>query len=207
MEDGDHIVLGMDVNEDVPKGFVNNKLADIGMFEGIIRNHPTKSVPATCNKDRISRRPINSIWVSPGVDVVRCRFLPYHSYKGFDSNHCMVRVEIDNTSILGHYPQCASKFLFTLEMPESIRAKGQVNCIATLEKHWDDWKAQKAHTTSKSSTLGFEHYKSAIFDPDLCKIDHLLQTAPLEVKFVPPSWLSITDVAILKKLGIFWRLT
>ena len=492
MDDGDHVVLGMDVNEDVRDGFCNNQLANIGMFEAIIRNHPTKSVPATCNKDRISRRPIDSIWASPGVDIVRCGFLPYHSYKGFDSDHRMVWVEIDNASILGHYPQClamppaeklrsndpryrelynervlvafeeedeilvqvealmalmvrhragedvkslaqdchrqlketsiplrkkiesklrtfhtgptpwsprlqvyrdainywnrslllqsgyltsrvtlkrlaakihiyegyyasvaecitqlkkahkayktakkdaakwrtgfqetfvtatakrkaipeevvirqikreaeskrqgmvsrsirernnkqpvvraiaiaedgtkfevdtqegliaaatpsflkrqqqtegtpfmtepllseigyladgpavdsiidgryipphgtdpyAREFLSALEMPASIRAKGPVNCIATLEEHRDGWKAQKARTASESSTLGFEHYKSAIFDSQLCQIDHLLRTVPLEIGFVPPSWLSITDVAILKKLGV-----
>jgi len=61
MDDGDHVVLGMDVNEDVRKGFANTQLANIGMFEAIIRNHPTKSIPVTCNKDRISRRPIDSI--------------------------------------------------------------------------------------------------------------------------------------------------
>jgi len=35
-------------------------------------------------------------------------FLPYNSYQGFDSDHRMVWVEIDNASILGHYPQCLS---------------------------------------------------------------------------------------------------
>jgi len=70
MDDGDHVILGMDVNKDVHKGFCNTQLANIGMFEAIICNHPTKSVPATCNTDRISRRRIDSIWASPGVEFV-----------------------------------------------------------------------------------------------------------------------------------------
>jgi len=68
----------------------------------------------------------------------------------------------------------AWEFLLALEMPASIRAKGLLNCIATLEEHCDGWKAQKARTASESSTLSFEHYKSAIFDPELCQIVHLL---------------------------------
>jgi len=106
MDDGDHVVLGMDVNEDVRKEFANTQLTNIGMFEAIICNHPTKPVPATYNKDRVSRQLIDSIWASPGVGIVWCGFFPYHSYKGFGSDHRMVWVEIDNARILGHYPQC-----------------------------------------------------------------------------------------------------
>jgi len=60
----------------------------------------------------------------------------------------------------------------------------------------------KTRTTSEPSTLGFEHYKTAIFDDELCSIDCLLRTVPLEVGFVPLTWLSVTDVTILKKLCI-----
>ena len=51
-------------------------------------------------------------------------------------------------------------------MPVSIRAKGPVNCIATIEEHRAGWKAQKARTASDQSTIGFENYKTAIFDEE-----------------------------------------
>ena len=53
----------------------------------------------------------------------------------------------------------ACEFIAALEMPASIRAKGPVNYIATLEEPRDGWKAQKPRTASESSTLGVEHYK------------------------------------------------
>ena len=73
MQEGDHVVLGLDANEDVRSGAVQKGLANIGMFEAIIRHHPTKSVPATCNKN-LSIMPIDGIWTSPGVEVLRCGY-------------------------------------------------------------------------------------------------------------------------------------
>ena len=79
----------------------------IGMYEAIIRHHPTKSVPATCNTNE-SRKPIDGTLICPGVEVLRCGYLPFDSYDGFSSDHRMVWVEIDNASILGHYPHYSS---------------------------------------------------------------------------------------------------
>ena len=101
----------------------------------------------------------------------------------------------------GIYPY-ACEFIEVLAMLESIRAKGPVNCISTVEEHRAGWKAQNSQTVSDQSTIGFEHYKMAILDDELCSIDCLLRTVPLEVGFVPPTWLSVTDIAILKKLGM-----
>ena len=69
MEDGDHVVLGLDANEDVRYGSVQEELANIGMYESIVCHHPTKSVPATCNKNTM-RKPIDGIWLSPGMEVL-----------------------------------------------------------------------------------------------------------------------------------------
>jgi len=70
MQDGDHVVLGLDANEDVCSSAVQKELANNGMFEAITRYHPTKSVPTTCNKND-SRKPIDGIWTFPGVEVLR----------------------------------------------------------------------------------------------------------------------------------------
>ena len=107
MQDGDHIVLGLDANENVRHGSVQKELANIGMYEAIIRHHPTKSVPVTCNTNE-SRKPIDRILTSPGVEVLRCGYLLFDSYDGFSSDHRMVWVEIDSANILGHYPHYSS---------------------------------------------------------------------------------------------------
>jgi hypothetical protein len=84
--EGYHVVLGMDANEDVRNGPVSKRLEEVGMMEGVINHHQTSSVPATCAKNR-SRTRIDSIWISPGIEILQCGFLPFHDYKGFDSDH------------------------------------------------------------------------------------------------------------------------
>jgi hypothetical protein len=103
-DEGYHVVLGMNANEDVRNGPVSKRLEEVGMMEGVINHHKTSSVPATCAKNK-SRTPIDSIWISPGIEILQCGFLPFHDYKGFDSDHRLIWVEIDIASLFGHYPQ------------------------------------------------------------------------------------------------------
>ena len=83
---GDHVVLGLDANDDVRDGEVSAALAEIGIEEAVIKNHKGESVPATCARNT-QTKPIDSIWTSPGLDVLRCGFLPFHSVYGFPSDH------------------------------------------------------------------------------------------------------------------------
>jgi hypothetical protein len=94
----------MDANEDLRNGPVSKRLEEVGMMEGVINHHKTSSFPATCAKNR-SRTPIDSIWISTGIEILQCGFLPFHDYKGFDSDHRLIWVKIDNASLFGHYPQ------------------------------------------------------------------------------------------------------
>ena len=101
---GHHVVLGMDANGDVRDGVVAVALDEIGIGEAVIKNHRGESVPATYARNTL-RTPIDSIWTSPGLDVLRCGFLPFHSVYGFPSDHQMIWVEICNQSLFGHRPQ------------------------------------------------------------------------------------------------------
>ena len=65
---------------------MSDALEEVGMMEGVISKHKSKSVPATCAKNK-SRTPIDSIWISPGLEVIQCGYLPMHDYQGFDSDH------------------------------------------------------------------------------------------------------------------------
>jgi hypothetical protein len=86
-DEGYHVVLGMDANEDVRNGPVYKQAARGGRItEGVINHHKTSNVPATCAKNK-STTPIDSIWISPGIEILQCGFLPFHDYKGFDSDH------------------------------------------------------------------------------------------------------------------------
>ena len=101
---GDHVVLGLDANDDVRDGEVSAALAEISIGVAVIKNHKGVSVPATCARNTL-RKPIDSIWTSPGLDVLRCGFLPFHSVYSFPSDHRMIWVEICNQSMFGHRPQ------------------------------------------------------------------------------------------------------
>ena len=76
----------------------------MGIQEAGVSNHKDKSVPATCAHNT-QRKPIDSIWTSPGLDVLQCGFLPFHDYYGFDSDHRLIWVEIYNQTLYGHRPQ------------------------------------------------------------------------------------------------------
>ena len=94
----------MDANDDVRDGKLTKALWEIGMFEAVISNHKDKSVPSTCAKNT-QRKPIDSIWTSPGLTVLRCGFLPFHDPMGFMSDHRLVWADICNEDLLGHRPQ------------------------------------------------------------------------------------------------------
>jgi hypothetical protein len=91
----------------------------------------------------------------------------------------------------------AIEFIRELEMPETIRAKGPIDENLTEAENKQAWMCQKGGTASDGSTLSFEHYKTACLDNNLNEVDTLLRNLPLLIGFVPPSWLSITDVETL----------
>ena len=101
---GHHVVLGMDANDDVRDCAVSATLAEIGIEEAVIKNHMGESVPATCTRNT-HWKPIDSIWTSPGLDVLRRAFLPFRSVYGFPSDHQMIWAEICNQSMFGHRPK------------------------------------------------------------------------------------------------------
>ncbi len=61
---GDHIVLGIDCNEDARSGAIAKMLRCLGMKDAILGLHPTKDPTETCNKNH-NRRPIDGIFVTP----------------------------------------------------------------------------------------------------------------------------------------------
>ena len=56
---GDHVVLGLDANDDVRDGEVSAALAEISIGEAVIKNHKGESVPTTCARNTL-RKPIDS---------------------------------------------------------------------------------------------------------------------------------------------------
>ena len=107
-----HVVLGMDANDDVRDGTVSANLASMGIQKAVISNHKDKSVPATCACNT-QRKPIDSIWTSPGLEVLQCGFLLFHEYFGFNPDHILIWVKICNQTLYGHRPQHVFRALST----------------------------------------------------------------------------------------------
>ena len=76
-DDGNHVVLGIDASDDIRDGKVTKALLEVGILETVVSNHGGESVPATCATNK-QRKPIDSIWTSPGLTVLKCGFLPFH---------------------------------------------------------------------------------------------------------------------------------
>ena len=101
---GNNVVLGMDANNNVRDGKVTKSLMEIGMYKAVVSNYGGESVSATCAINK-QRKPIDSIWTSPGFTVLRCGFLSFHNVYGFQSDHRLIWADICNEDLLGHRPQ------------------------------------------------------------------------------------------------------
>lgn len=51
--------------------------------------------------------------------------------------------------------------------------------------------------------MGFNHYKTSCLDPTLNEIDTFLRNILLAIGFLPTAWRKVTDLQILKKIGVF----
>ena len=94
----------MDINDDIRNCECSEKLNNIGMKEIIINFHRERSPPATHNRNK-TRKPIDSIWASHGIEAISCGYLPFHDGKGFPLDHRLVWVDFCNESLFGHRPQ------------------------------------------------------------------------------------------------------
>ena len=103
--EGNDVVLRTDANVDVRDRKVTKGLMELGMYEVVVSNHGGESVPATCATNK-QREPIDSIWTSFGLTVLRCSFLTFHNVYSFQSDHRLIWANICNEDMLGHQPQC-----------------------------------------------------------------------------------------------------
>ena len=104
IEQRNKVVLGLDANNSVRSYSYSKRLEATSMDKLIIRFHKNKSPPTILNRNK-TYKPIDSIWRSCGVEMIRCNFLPFHNYKGFDSDQRLVWVNFCNETYLRHGSQ------------------------------------------------------------------------------------------------------
>ena len=97
---GDSIVLGIDHNSDVRTGPLALLLRHMGLRDSILDLHGSCSAPATQNRNTTCT-PIDAIWVLPVVQVLCSGYCPFDNPRAPFSDHRLLWVELDNTSLLG----------------------------------------------------------------------------------------------------------
>ena len=85
--------------------------------------------------------------------------------------------------------------------PQSLRDKGPISCIPTLEENVEARQRQKDITGVLLGVPTNAQHKCCSFDPTLNDIDCMMRAAPLEFAFTPNKWCSLDNLEILKKAG------
>jgi hypothetical protein len=88
-EHGDHIIIGIDINEDVRSRPIRQWAKELNLLNAIFIRHSHLSPPATCHRND-NRVPINGLFTSIGINLVAAGFLKYGD--GTPSDH---RVQSD----------------------------------------------------------------------------------------------------------------
>ena len=73
---GNHLILGMDANEDIRQGKVHRLLDPVGLREVILDLHKDLSPPATQNCNQ-KREPIDGLWATSGSTITRGGYLAF----------------------------------------------------------------------------------------------------------------------------------
>ena len=95
---GDHIIIGLDANEDVHTGMTHETFRSLGMTEIILKLHGHRSLPATCDKNH-KREPIDGIFATSGIRLVAGGYSPFNS--GCASDHRYLWVDISYVDAFG----------------------------------------------------------------------------------------------------------
>jgi hypothetical protein len=97
--EGDHIILGMDANEDVRTGEVDSYLTKVRIREVILELHCKVSPPATYNRNN-KRQPIDGLWATPGITISCGGYLVVG--KGCPSDHRGLWFDVEYSIAFGH---------------------------------------------------------------------------------------------------------
>ena len=111
IEDGDNIIIGIDMNEDAYSGKLHRVLKQCGLKPLIQSRHPNESPPATFDGNH-QRLTIEEIWGTEDIEINRAGFMPFddQTVSAPSDGHRMLWIEVNNDSILGKEAPHSHKF-------------------------------------------------------------------------------------------------
>ena len=95
---GDHIIIGIDANEDVRTGLTQETFRALGMTEIILNHH--RNPPATCDKNN-NRQPIDGLFVTPGIRLVTGGYSAFNA--GCPSDHRYLWIDVPFYDVFGYH--------------------------------------------------------------------------------------------------------
>ena len=102
IEQGDHVILCMDANEDVRSNRLRRFTNSLDMKDAILHKHTNP--PSTCDRNN-NRQPIDAIWTTPGLFPVFSGYLPFD--QGCLSDHRLLWLDLVKDTFLGNSPKLA----------------------------------------------------------------------------------------------------
>ena len=98
-EMGDHLIIGIDANEDVRTGLTSETFRAADMKEIILNTHTAKSPPATCDKNT-NREPIDGIFTTANIRLQAGGYSAFSS--GCPSDHRYLWIDVSFQDVFGH---------------------------------------------------------------------------------------------------------
>ena len=195
-DQGDHIVIGIDANEDVRTGDTLNTFWAMGMKDLVLQAHGHRSPPATCAKNH-SRQPIDAIFATPGIRLVAGGYSEFNS--GCPSDHRYLWVDISFQDAFGyHSPPLvapATQWLqtknpkMTLRYNQKLRQTLQNDGLADALFASNTWpKPKDGLSASKMNTIGLTTNSMTYGKKSNPKSDNFVQApflGPLKASALP----------------------
>jgi hypothetical protein len=98
--EGNLLLVGLDVNENVRSGDVNAMLRSLGLVDVHHTKHPHLPPNSTCDKNHQSV-PVDGIWASPSLDCVAAGYLGFGELVMGKTDHCLLWADFLYASIFG----------------------------------------------------------------------------------------------------------
>lgn len=98
MQARDNIILGIDMNDNARFSELSRELCRAGLHDAILTQHLAHSPPNTQRENK-TWTPIDTIWVSPNVNVSRSGYTGFNAKIAAESDHRLLWIEVENVSI------------------------------------------------------------------------------------------------------------
>ena len=99
IDDGDHIIIGADMNDNIEGPLIRNFFRDLGMRNLVLSTHGSQGAPPT--HARNSNYSVDGIWATGGVHVTQCGYMSAGEMGGTE-DHRPIWFDAAFSSLLGH---------------------------------------------------------------------------------------------------------